>query len=179
MTETVPDSTSTSEPPTEVPTVVDRPAQPYAAIRRQVTMAELGTTLPPLNERVFHWLTAQGAAPAGPPFWRYLTIDMATVLEVEVGVGTASLLAGDAEVRTGHLPAGRYAVLRHTGHPDSLVQATADLLAWAEAEGLDFDHHTTPHGDAWACRLELYETDPATEPDMNTWVTELAFRLAQ
>jgi hypothetical protein len=28
------------------------------------------------------------------------------------------------------------------------------------------------------CRLELYKTDPAVEPDMNKWETELAFRLA-
>src|SRR5215831_15721980 len=33
-------------------------------------------------------------------------------------------------------------------------------------------------GERWGCRLEIYHTDPAVEPDMNSWVTELAFRLA-
>jgi hypothetical protein len=28
-----------------------------------------------------------------------------------------------------------------------------------------------------AARLEIYETDPAVEPDMTKWTTQLAFRL--
>jgi hypothetical protein len=36
----------------------------------------------------------------------------------------------------------------------------------------------TDDGQRWGCRLEAYTTDPAEEPDMNTWETELAFRLA-
>jgi hypothetical protein len=31
---------------------------------------------------------------------------------------------------------------------------------------------------AWGARLEIYESDPAQEPDMDKWVTDLAFRLA-
>lgn len=178
MTQMSPDRSSSPEPATEVPVVVDRPAQPYAAIRRRVTMAELGTTLPPLNQQVFDWLAAQGAEPDGPPFWRYLVIDMETALELDVGVGTTTVLAGDADVRTGQLPAGRYATVRHTGHPDGLMQATADLLRWAGEQRLELDHHPTPDGDAWGCRLELYLTDPDVQPDLDQWVTELAFRLA-
>jgi hypothetical protein len=35
-----------------------------------------------------------------------------------------------------------------------------------------------PDGDRWGARLEIYESDPAQEPDMDKWVTDLAFRLA-
>ncbi len=163
---------------TDVPSVVDRAAQPYAAIRRRVTMSEMGQVLPPLTDRVFGWLAAQGADPVGPPFWRYRVIDMAATLEIEVGVGTTGVLSPDREVLTGELPAGRYVSLRHTGHPDSLIRVTGELLDWAEAEGLDFDQHPSPDGDVWGCRLEFYLSDPAVEPDLNDWVTELAFRLA-
>lgn len=110
--------------PSTDPQVVEQNAQPYAAIARRVTMAEMGEVLPPLNGRVAAWLSAQGAAPTGPPFWRYRVIDMAATLLVDVGFPTANLLAA--------------------GHPDSLMQATADLLAWAGDEGLEFDHHPTP-----------------------------------
>lgn len=103
---------------------------------------------------------------------------MAGTLVVDVGVTTVVMLSGDHEVQTGELPAGRYACLRHRGHPDSLLQATADLLAWAEAEGLEFDHQPEPDGDVWGCRLEIYQTDPDDEPDLNAWITDLAFRLA-
>jgi hypothetical protein len=33
-------------------------------------------------------------------------------------------------------------------------------------------------GDRWGARLEFYLTDPAEEPDMSKWQTQLAFRLA-
>jgi effector-binding domain-containing protein len=75
------------------------------------------------------------------------------------------------------LPAGRYATLGYTGHPSGLADATAALLQWAQDEGLAWDVLQTPHGQQWGARLEIYETDPAAEPDMSKWTTRLAFRL--
>jgi effector-binding domain-containing protein len=43
---------------------------------------------------------------------------------------------GDDRVLAGVLPAGRYATLRYTGHPDGLLGATAALREWAGQEGL-------------------------------------------
>ena len=162
----------------EVPRIVEREAEPYAAIRRQVTMAQLAEVLPPLTDQVFEWLSTRGGRPAGPPFWRYRVIDMEGLLDIEVGVGTAELLDAGGGVVTGMLPAGHYAAVEHTGHPDTLLQATSDLLDWADAQGLVFDHADESDGDHWACRLELYVTDPAENPDLDTWVTRLAFKLA-
>jgi hypothetical protein len=59
-----------------------------------------------------------------------------------------------------------------------LINVTADLLRWAADRDLVFDQHAGPEGEVWGCRLEIYETDPDDEPDMNRWVTTLAFRLA-
>lgn len=163
---------------TGVPEVVERPERPYAAIARSVPMERLGRDLPPLNDQVLAWLDWGGSAPDGPPFWRYVVIDMARELTVEVGWPTSELLDAEGEVTTGVLPAGHYVVVEHVGHPDSLVQATGDLLAWAEREGLAFDHEETADGDVWASRLEHYLTDPADEPDLTKWVTRLEFKLA-
>jgi effector-binding domain-containing protein len=86
---------------------------------------------------------------------------------------------GDGDVRSGVLPAGRYATVTHLGHPDQLIDATAALLDWAAEQGLQWDMSETDDGQRWGgCRLEVYNTDPAEEPDMNKWETELAFRLA-
>jgi effector-binding domain-containing protein len=145
--------------------------QPYAAIRVGVSMEELGPVVPPLTARVFNWLDAQGVAPAGPPFWRYVIIDMENELEIETGVSVASPVEGDAEIRAGVLPAGRYATVVHTGHPDTLVTATRDLLQWGAERDLEWD----VDGDTWGCRLEEYLSDPAE--DMEQWQTRLAFRL--
>ncbi|MFL6045391.1 MAG: GyrI-like domain-containing protein [Propionibacteriaceae bacterium] len=72
-------------------------------------------------------------------------------------------------------PAGRYATVVHTGHPDTLVDATRDLLDWATERDLKWD----ASGNRWGCRLEEYLSDPAEVPDMNKWQTRLAFRLGK
>jgi effector-binding domain-containing protein len=160
------------------PQVAERTAQPYVSIQAFVTMQDLGTVLPGLHPEVFGWLGARGIAPAGAPFWKYNVVDMERQLEVEVGVPVADPAPGDDRVRAGVLPPGRYATLRYTGHPDGLIGATAALLEWAAARGLTWDVTRTGQGDTWAARLEIYETDPAQEPDLNKWVTQLAFRLS-
>jgi hypothetical protein len=36
----------------------------------------------------------------------------------------------------------------------------------------------TDQGERWGCRVEFYLTDPAEQPDLSKWQTQLAFRLA-
>jgi effector-binding domain-containing protein len=98
-------------------------------------------------------------------------------MEVEVGVPVETVPDSDGQVLAGVLPPGRYGALRYTGHPDGLFGATASLVEWAEEHHLTWDVRQTPDGDRWAARLEIYETDPAEEPDMSKWTTQLAFRL--
>jgi effector-binding domain-containing protein len=160
------------------PEIETRAGQPYVAIRAQVTMEEIGTVVPPLNQEVFAWLGARGAAPAGAPFWKYNVIDMAAKLEIEAGAPVAAAVAGDDRVVSGVLPAGRYATITHVGHPSELYAATETLLGWAAEQGLTWDMTPGEDGERWACRLETYLSDPSQEPDMSKWVTELAFKLA-
>ena len=84
----------------------------------------------------------------------------------------------NGDIRGGMLPGGRFAVMTHTGAPDTLMAATAEPLDWAEARGLTWDVSETDQGEKWGCRLESYLTDPREQPDMSKWQTELAFRLA-
>jgi effector-binding domain-containing protein len=158
--------------------VIERAAQPYVAIKSQVTMQTLGMVLPELAPRVFGWLGEQGISPAGAPFWKYNVVDMDRGLEVEVGVPVAAAVDGDDLVQAGVLAPGRYATIRYTGHPDGLLGATASLLKWAKEHNLTWDVRQAPDGERWGARLEIYETDPVTEPDMSKWTTQLAFRLA-
>ena len=156
--------------------IVQRSAMPYAAIATSLTMEELASAAP-LNGAVFDWLARRGIAPAGPPFWKYDVIDMANLLELQVGVATATPATADGEVVVGELPAGRYLETTFHGHPDGLRQATADLLAYADAQGLTFDRTDSPEGDRWAARLEYYLNDPDDQPDMAQWDTTLSFKL--
>jgi effector-binding domain-containing protein len=81
-------------------------------------------------------------------------------------------------VVSGVLPAGRYATVMHVGHPSQLAGATKALMDWATAQGLSWDAWPDGGGERWASRLEIYLSDPAQEPDMSRWQTELACRLA-
>jgi effector-binding domain-containing protein len=159
------------------PTLIERPSQPYVGIRDRVTMATLAALIDRLPE-VFQWIGEHGLAPAGAPFFRYHVIDMERELDITVGVPLAAAVEGDEKVGAGELPAGRYLTTAYTGHPDRLIWVTRDFLFWANDHGIAFDRWDTAEGDAWASRLESYETDPAEEPDMNRWVTVLAFKVA-
>lgn len=158
------------------PRIEERTEQPYVAIRALVTMQTLGAVLPGLHPEVYGWLRSRGVPPAGQPFFKYNVVDMDRQLEVEVGVPVAAATTGDARVLAAVLPAGRYATLRHSGHPDGLAGATAVLLDWAAGQGLAWDIEETSEGQRWAARLETYQDDPP--PDMDAWETDLAFRLA-
>ncbi len=159
------------------PEITQRSAQDYAGISAWVTMTTIGSVADRIPE-IFGWLAVRGIAPAGAPFFRYHVVDMERQLQVEAGVPVASPAEGDGDVRAGTLPAGRFVVMTHTGAPDTLPAATAELLAWADARGLAFDVSRTDAAEKWGCRLESYLTDPAEQPDLSKWQTQLAFRLA-
>jgi len=79
----------------ESPTIETRTDQPYAAIPVKVRMEDLGSVVPPLTDRVFGWLADRGVTPVGPPFWRYVVVDMDNELELETGVPVASPVEGN------------------------------------------------------------------------------------
>jgi effector-binding domain-containing protein len=159
--------------------VETRPETPTAGITETVTMTSFAKVADRIPE-IVGWLAEHGTEPAGPLYFRYHVIDMAAELVVEAGfpVPDGAGLASAGDVTVGAIPAGRYVTTTHHGHPDELVDVTGSLLQWAAAQGLTFDRHDTDAGDAWAGRFEFYLSDPAEQPDMAQWDTELAFKLA-
>jgi effector-binding domain-containing protein len=158
------------------PRLEDRHEQQYVGIRTQVPIRKLKNTIPQLLGELFSWLGQQGEAPSGPPFIRYHVIDMAAMMDVELGVPTATVLDGDDRVRPGVLPAGRYAVLVYTGQENGVAGNEA-LLGWGKQRGLVWDRWSTDNGDAFGARYESFLTAPDEEPDQRTWETEVAIRL--
>lgn len=159
------------------PQVIERQSIPFVGIRSTVAMPDLARVaehLPGLVAAV----TGRGVQPTGPPFFRYETIDMAGSLTVTVGIPVPAGTPAPEGAFADELPAGDYAVLRHTGHPDELRGATAFLLAWAEQRSLRWDVADGAEGERWAGRIEFYETDPTAQPDPMRWTTQLAFKLA-
>ena len=156
-----------------------RGAQSYAALPMQVTMDTLAGAVDQAFPELFGWLARHAIAPAGPPFIRYLVIDMAAGLQIEMGVPVATAIDGDGRIRPGVLPAGRYAVLRHTGPYDGLIASNAALQRWAGEHGITLDSWDTPEGTAWRARAEHYLTNPATEPDPSKWEVNVAYLITE
>jgi effector-binding domain-containing protein len=161
--------------PAAAPELADRAEQHYAAIPARVTMSSIAGVIDQAFPEVFGYLAEHAVAPAGPPFIRYLVIDMEHELRIEIGVPTGAPVTGRGRVRPGVLPAGRYAVLRHTGPYDRLVASNAALQEWAQENGVALDCWQAPDGLAWRARVEHYLTDPSAEPDPAKWQVDVAY----
>jgi len=155
-----------------MPEIVEVGERPYVALRGKVAMDGIGAFADRMRE-VIDWLAAKEIAPNDAPFFKYDVVDMEAGLVMEIGFPVDDLHHGEGEIVTGVLPAGRYASANYHGHPDGLVDATRDLLAWASSEGLEWD----ANGDNWTARLEIYKSDPREVPNMADWDTELQFKL--
>jgi effector-binding domain-containing protein len=161
------------------PRLEHRDKQHYVAIQTTAAIKELPTVIPKLHHEVYSWLAKQGVKPSGPPFIKYLIIDMERQLTIELGVPVAKPLHGNGRVRPGVFPAGRYANLTYMGPYDGLVRATADILAWAERKKITWQTRQTRDGELWVSRSEFYITDPKNEPDPKRWKTEIVFLTAE
>jgi effector-binding domain-containing protein len=157
------------------PQIQERAAQHYAGIRLTVTMDGISGAVDEAFPELFGWLASKGIAPGGPPFIRYLVIDMAAGLQIELAVPVDTPVAGSGRIRPGVLPEGRYAVLRHTGPYDGLVASNAALQQWAHGHMVEFDTWDTAEGSAWRSRVEHYLTDPSKEPNPAKWEVDVAY----
>ena len=145
-----------------------REEQPYAAVRATVTPETFAKIADRFDE-VMQWLADRELPILGAPFFRYLRVTDDGRYEVEAAIPTIAVVPAAGEVFCATLPAGRYAVEVHEGHPDGLLEVTARIL--------DADLRFDRAGDAWGARLETYFTDPAVQPDSSKWTTEVAIRL--
>lgn len=160
-----------------LPQIITRPAQTYAYVRFTVRMDEMQKPAEVGFPIVFKTLAEQGIQPIGAAFYNYRRINMAETLDVEAGVAVERPGAATEQVQFGTLPGGQFVTLLWHGHPDKLEAVTALLIGWVRLTERPLDVEERADGDHFACRLELYETDPAEQPDMEQWVTQLAFKL--
>ena len=160
-------------------TIEQRAPQPYAAIRSQIKMSQIGALLPEHWPAVFGWIAQQKQEPVGSPFIRYVEIQMPDSIVVDVGIPTAVELEGDEVVSTGTLAGGEFASTLYTGDYAQLTSANAALLDWGRDNEVAWDCYLEQGHEHWAVRLESYLTDPGSHPDPSTWQTQIAFKLVE
>jgi len=161
-----------------IPKLEDRKEQYYLAIRTAVPIP-FGKYLQPLWNEVEAWVKSLDipASAWGPAVIRYLTTDMSTKLDIDVGFAVDRPIVGNDRIIAGVFPAGRYATLLYTGsyRGKGIYKATVALLDWAKENGIVWNTATKNGVEWWNGRAEWYLTDPAQETDMKKYQTELAF----
>ena len=155
--------------------VEQRPERMYVGIRVVTPFRGMLKVRDELLRELRTWIDQSGVEPVGHGFLRLHVIDMAGPMDLEVGYFTHRRCEGDGRVQPGSMPAGRYATLTYRDHS---VRANRALIEWARDNGVAFDRHDEPEGDAFGCRYEAFLTDPRDEPRKTKWDIELAFRVA-
>lgn len=128
--------------------------------------------VPELLEEVRIWMLRLRIPSTGAPFVRYREIAMPHRLDIEVCMPIAAPVDANEEFISDVLPAGRYAVLVHSGAPQDLIDANAMLQKWAEQQGITFRSRNLGASSTWEARTETYMTDPDAEA-VNTEIAYL------
>ena len=159
-----------------LPTIVERKAQPYSAVRAKVAMDQMRPVVDRAYKTIFGWLAQNGIEPAGAALFRYRMIDMPMV-ELDLAVPVANAVTPGEGMVADALPAGRYGQVTWTGPYDSLRDVHAVLLGWAEQSNGAWDLEETPDGDRFAARFEVYENNPAEVENPDELVTTVAIKV--
>src|SRR5215475_9626297 len=140
----------------EQPRIVARAAQPYVAVTERVTLDQLPDAIDRGFAEVFGWLAVHDSvSPGGAPLVRYVEVDMAKSLLVDLAVPVEGAPPPDDRVHAGVLPAGDYVTLMFRGHYNGLVAANGAVQQWGEQHGV----HWAMDGPAvWRARIEQYLT---------------------
>lgn len=154
--------------------VEQRPERTYVGIRVITPFRGMLKVRDELLQELREWIEESDTETIGHGFLRLHVIDMDGPMDLEAGYFTPKACKGGGRVQPGSMPAGRYATLTYRDHA---MRANRALIEWARDNGIEFDRHDEPVGDAFACRYEAYLTNPKDEPRKTKWDVELAMRI--
>ena len=133
-----------------------------AVIYLTVPRAEISHVMGPAIAEIVSTITAQGAAITGPCF-SYHQKRPTDIFDFEVGFPVSQPITAAGRVKMSKLPAVKVVRTIYQGGYEGLGAAWSECCQWTEAEGLNVQESL------WEC----YLTDPESNPDTDTWRTEL------
>jgi effector-binding domain-containing protein len=146
------------------PEIIDLAPSEAIAVRGEVAIADL----PTFFARAFHEAAeaaeACGVDIVGPPFGFYPEMPTETVA-VEAGFPVSAPAEPVGSAHRLVLPGGRAVRAMHVGPYETMEQTYADLQSWMSERDIE------PAGKMWEC----YLSDPAIEPDPETWRTQVVW----
>lgn len=113
--------------------LIDLQPQPVAVLRSHVTVAQIPGFLSAAFGEVIQTLSAQGLAPAGPPFGRFIPVGDG--FDVEAGFPTTGSPAPAGRVVPCELPGGLTARVTHKGGYGEVAAAYQAAAEWVAEHG--------------------------------------------
>ncbi|WP_197491917.1 GyrI-like domain-containing protein [Rhizobium bangladeshense] len=158
-----------------LPTIIARPAVPYVAVKRTVTLP-FDDEVPSILGDLFDFISARGLRETGPVHFKHNVV-VVPELEMEFAVPVDRVIEGHGSFVSGILPAGRHAEITYFGPYDDLLSVNGVLIGWASHAGLVFDARPQGAGEWFAGRYEIYHNSPAEEPDPQKLKTTVSIKL--
>ena len=156
-------------------TIGEKPSRSYLGIRFETPFAGMFAIVTQELKTLRKWVKEKQLVDDGPFFVRYFHCDMKSIMDVEVGFMTQSVLSGEGRISAGILPKGKYATLIYRGNG---LRGNQALMKWAQENGMAFDSLDPCLSESYVCRYEAYLTDYRVEPRKLLWDVELSIKMA-
>jgi effector-binding domain-containing protein len=142
--------------------IKEQSVQPVVSVRKRTSVQNLPQVLGMAFGTIMEHLGSLNENPSGAPFVAYYNMDMQD-LDIEIGFPVAHSVNGKGEVRSGQIPAGKYASCLFTGPYSESSPAYEALSAWIRKHG----HEAT------GIAYEFYLNDPQVtqEKDLQTLIS--------
>ena len=134
--------------------IKDQPERPTLSVRTRAAVQDLPQLFGQTYGALMQYMSEMGAQPAGEPFAAYYNMDMQN-LDVEIGFPVAKPLPDRGNIKSGVLPAGKYATTMNIGPYDTVSSAYEALTQYVKENGYE------PTGVAY----EFYFSGPETPPE--------------
>ena len=144
------------------PQFIQTDEQLTAVIHLTVPRAEISHVMGPVITEIMSSIAAQGATITGPCF-SYHQKRPTDIFDFEVGFPASQPITAAGRVKMSKLPAVKVVRTIYQGGYEGLGAAWGEFCQWIEAERLNVQESL------WEC----YLTDPESNPDTDTWRTEL------
>lgn len=143
----------------------EREAQSVLSIRRTTAVGKLPEEIGKAYGSIIQYLNEIGEQPVEAAFTAYYNMDMEN-LDVEMGFPVAKQLEGRGEIKTGEIPAGKYAECMYKGPYAEMVPAYDAMNKWLGENGFE----------AAGISYEFYYNSPAEVPESEL-LTKILFPL--
>lgn len=157
-------------------------AQPYAAIRKRVSIASFGGVIGSCLDETMTWLDGKSVKPAGVPLVRYhecpTVPDGDAMVDVSIGWPIQDELTSEGNITCDTLPEGRYASLVFTGVENGIAGNGA-LIQWALDNDVLWESRGIAGGELFTGRVEYMIDGPEDDPNPSNWRTEVAIKIAK